>query len=176
MLLHTFKLFSRYVGLSDFFSMILWNLTFFFRISLNSDLFPKMTHFRLQSFSSFIPESMNIVVRDLSTVSRHCIIYLNSLIDVYFYLYLLNKMVSLFQRNAKSNNYYEKMHGIHGPVFKSHLFGKPLARVYGENLVGSLLVKDFSNFGGAWMTSVKKLMGPSALINTPVEVSITCTM
>ena len=55
-------------------------------------------------------------------------------------------------------------------MLKTHLFGKPMVRVYGENLVGSLLVKDHSNFGGAWMTTIKELMGPFALANTPVEV------
>ena len=57
-----------------------------------------------------------------------------------------------------------------GPVFKTHLFGQPMVRVYGENLVGSLLVKDHSNFEGAWMKAAKQLMGPFALVNTPAEV------
>ena len=94
-------------------------------------------------------------------------IHLNFLIVVYFLPLFL-----FFQNNAKSN-YYTKMHGTHGPVFKSHLFGKPMVRVIGGNLVGGLLVKDHSNFGGAWMKTVKELLGHSALINTPVEVSIT---
>ena len=63
------------------------------------------------------------------------------------------------------------MYDTYGPVYKTHLFGKPMVRVAGEKFVANLLNNDYDNFQKSWMKTVQDLLGPFALTNSPVQVS-----
>nr|AVR59239.1 cytochrome P450 26 [Platynereis dumerilii] len=88
----------------------------------------------------------------------------------YGWPFIGNSLALARSMKSTSADYYTELTKKYGPVYKSHLFGKPMVRVRGESLIGSLMVKDHTNFGVAWMKNVKELIGPFALTNTPLPL------
>ncbi|KAL3864286.1 hypothetical protein ACJMK2_005982 [Sinanodonta woodiana] len=66
----------------------------------------------------------------------------------------------------KRVNFFRERHSKYGPVFKTHLFGKPLIRVYGAENVRKIIQGENKIVQSSYPWSIKAIMGPNALIQS----------
>ncbi|KAK3590217.1 hypothetical protein CHS0354_041278 [Potamilus streckersoni] len=66
----------------------------------------------------------------------------------------------------KKVNFFREKHLRYGRIFKTHLFGKPLIRVYGAENVSRIILGENTIVQSSYPRSIKALMGPNGLIQS----------